>query len=50
MLTLFKYLSVIIFIYLIISCSSSKQEIDIENETAESLLQKSNLAFGIKKL
>lgn len=45
MLNLFKYLSVLIFLYFIFSCGSSKQEIDIENETAESLLQKSTMAL-----
>jgi tetratricopeptide (TPR) repeat protein len=48
MLNLFKIVSVIVFFYLIISCGSSKKEIDIEDETAESLLQKSNAALASK--
>jgi tetratricopeptide (TPR) repeat protein len=48
MLNFLKIISVIVFFYLIISCGSSKKEIDIEDETAESLLQKSNAALELK--
>ena len=48
MFTFLKYVSVIVFLYLVISCGSSKQEIDLEEETAESLLQKSNAAIESK--
>jgi len=44
MFAFLKYVSVIIFLYLVISCGSSKQEIDLEEETAESMLQKSQAA------
>ena len=48
MLNVLKYFSVLIFLYLAISCGSSKQEIDLEDETAESVLQKSNAAIESK--
>ena len=48
MLNLLKIVSVIVFFYLVISCGSSKNEINIEDETAESLLQKSNAALASK--
>ena len=48
MFNFLKYFSVLIFLYLVISCSSSKQEIDLEDETAESMLQKSNAALESK--
>lgn len=48
MLNLLKYVSVLVFFYLVVSCGSSKKEIDIEDETAESLLQKSNAALQSK--
>jgi len=45
MFTFLKYFSVLIFLYLVISCGSSKHEIDLEEETAESVLQKSTAAI-----
>jgi tetratricopeptide (TPR) repeat protein len=48
MLNLLKYITVLIFFYLIISCGSSKHEIDLEEETAESLMQKSDAALESK--
>jgi len=48
MLNVLKYFSILIFLYLAISCGSSKQEIDLEDETAESMLQKSNAALESK--
>ena len=48
MFTFLKFVSVFIFLYLVIACGSSKQEIDLEEETAESILQKSQAAIESK--
>ena len=48
MFAFLKYVSMIIFLYMVISCGSSKQEIDLEEETAESILQKSQAANDSK--
>ncbi len=45
MLHIIKLTTFIFFVYFIISCGSSKKEINLEDETAESLLQKSHNAL-----
>ncbi len=45
MLQFLKIFTVLFFLYFLVSCGSSKKEIDIEDETAETLLQKSNSAL-----
>ncbi len=48
MLNVLKYFLILIFLYLVISCGSSKSELDLEEETAETMLQKSNAAIESK--
>jgi tetratricopeptide (TPR) repeat protein len=48
MFNVLKYFFILIFLYLAISCGSSKQEIDMEDETAESIMQKSQAAIDSK--
>lgn len=48
MLKFIKISSIFLLIYFIASCGASKEEIVIEDETAESLLEKSNAALEVK--